>query len=120
MLCSLFYDWRKERVLCKQQPIWEWLKAHRNIKSQVEGQDWLRFDCNFESGNLLMAIRNESHHELPTYDLFMQNDINTKGCTQWFFFRVGASRRGKARFRLNNFVRHGPCSTSRHLSTSEV
>ncbi len=28
------------------------------------------------------------------YDLILQNDINTNGHTQWFFFRIGNTRKG--------------------------
>lgn len=38
----------------------------------------------FESGNLAIAIK-VSEIE---YDLLLQNDINTNGHTQWFYFKV--------------------------------
>jgi cytosolic carboxypeptidase protein 2/3 len=41
---------------------------------------------------------------IPTYELHMQNDINTKGCTQWYYFSVQNKNRGKVRFRIMNFV----------------
>ena len=41
---------------------------------------------------------------ITTYELYMQNDINTKGSTQWFYFSAIAERRVKAKFRLINFV----------------
>ena len=53
----------------------------------MSGEDWLGFESGFESGNLLMVMRGEEC-EIPTFDLYMQNDFNTKGCTQWFYFRV--------------------------------
>jgi hypothetical protein len=34
----------------------------------------------------------------------MQNDTNTKGCTQWFYFSVMNHNKGKARFKIMNFV----------------
>ena len=40
-----------------------------------------------------------------TYDLFMQNDINTKGSTQWYYFSAVVEHRLKAKFRLINFVK---------------
>lgn len=40
------------------------------------------FDSNFESGNLLYAYR-VSNSE---YDLILQNDTNTKGYNQWFYY----------------------------------
>lgn len=35
----------------------------------------------------------------------MQNDINTKGCTQWYYFSVINRAKGKVKFRIMNFVR---------------
>jgi hypothetical protein len=34
----------------------------------------------------------------------MQNDINTKGSTQWFYFKITNKMRMKAKFRILNFV----------------
>ena len=42
------------------------------------------FDADFESGNLFCVYK---IGELE-YDLILQNDINTKGNTQWFYFRL--------------------------------
>ena len=37
------------------------------------------------------------------YDLVLQNDINTNGHTQWYFFRVANTRKGhKVRFNILN------------------
>ena len=46
----------------------------------------LEFDSKFESGNLACAIKKRPHE----YDLILQNDTNTFGYIQWFFFRVRA------------------------------
>jgi hypothetical protein len=35
----------------------------------------------------------------------MQNDINTKGCTQWFYFSIWAERRIKMRIKIMNFYK---------------
>ena len=43
----------------------------------------LQFDSVFESGNLALAIK-KSENE---YDCLCQNDINTNGHTQWFYFK---------------------------------
>ena len=48
------------------------------------------FESRFESGNLLAAIKISDNE----YDLILQNDINTNGHTQWFFFRIGNTRKG--------------------------
>lgn len=44
----------------------------------------LRFDSNFESGNLDMVIQTKENE----YDLFMRVDTNTRGHHQWFYFSV--------------------------------
>lgn len=44
----------------------------------------LIFESRFESGNLLAAIKISNNE----YDLVLQNDVNTNGHTQWFFFRA--------------------------------
>ena len=37
------------------------------------------------------------------YDMFLQNDINTNGHTQWYFFRVSNTKKGqKVKFNFNN------------------
>lgn len=49
----------------------------------------LKFDSNFESGNLFSAYKINDYE----YDLILQNDINTKGNTQWFFFSVSSTKK---------------------------
>ena len=69
-----------------------------------EGPDdkTLIFESRFESGNLLAAIKLNDNE----YDLILQNDINTNGHTQWFFFRVGNTRKGeKVRFNIINLAK---------------
>lgn len=39
------------------------------------------------------------------YHLTMQNDINTYGCTQWFFFKACNKNPLKANFYINNFYK---------------
>ncbi len=46
----------------------------------------------------------------------MQNDINTKGCTQWFYFSVWADRRIKIRLKIMNFYK----PTSLYMSGMKV
>lgn len=50
----------------------------RYYTPQNEEDDTLVFESRFESGNLQLAIRKEER----TYDLVLQNDINTVGHTQ--------------------------------------
>lgn len=63
--------------------------------------DTLIFESRFESGNLLLAIKKSE----TEYDLYLQNDINTQGNTQWFFFRVANTRKlSTIFFNIKNFV----------------
>lgn len=62
----------------------------------------LVFESRFESGNLLAALKVSDQE----YDLVLQNDINTHGHTQWFFFRVGNTKKGsKIRFNIINLAK---------------
>ena len=62
----------------------------------------LVFESRFECGNLQL-VHKQSDSE---YNLVLQNDINSKGHTQWFFFRVQNTRAGqKVKFNLLNFVK---------------
>eukprot|EP00826_Nyctotherus_ovalis_P030193 TRINITY_DN2401_c0_g12_i1.p1 TRINITY_DN2401_c0_g12~~TRINITY_DN2401_c0_g12_i1.p1 ORF type:complete len:233 (+),score=29.15 TRINITY_DN2401_c0_g12_i1:170-868(+) len=61
----------------------------------------LVFESRFESGNLKLALK-KSEKE---YDLYVQNDVNTRGNTQWFFFRVHNTTKGhRVLFNIKNFV----------------
>ncbi|CAD8204094.1 unnamed protein product [Paramecium octaurelia] len=44
----------------------------------------IKFDSLFESGNLFQVFKKSDHD----YILLLQNDINTKGYTQWFYFSI--------------------------------
>jgi hypothetical protein len=62
----------------------------------------LIFESRFESGNLLAAIKLSE----TEYDLVLQNDINTNGHTQWFFYRVHNNLAGvKYRFNIVNLAK---------------
>ena len=44
--------------------------------------------------------------KIEKYELFLTNDTNTSGYTQWFFFRVSNIRKGKTiNFNIMNFLR---------------
>ena len=61
----------------------------------------LVFESRFESGNLCMAVKVSDNE----YNLLMQNDINTQGHTQWFFFRVrNTTSRMPVKFNIMNYV----------------
>ena len=62
----------------------------------------LIFESRFESGNLLAAIKISDNE----YDLVLQNDINTNGHTQWFFYRVTGGMPGqRVRFNIINLAK---------------
>ena len=52
----------------------------------------------------MFAVFRDNSTTFPVYELFMQNDINTKGSTQWFNLKVSNKIRIKAKFRILNFV----------------
>lgn len=60
----------------------------------------LLFESRFESGNLYLAQKVSDHE----YNLLMQNDINTQGHTQWFYFRTMNTRKGQTvKFNILNY-----------------
>jgi len=62
----------------------------------------LVFESRFESGNLAMAIKMSDEE----YNLMLQNDINTNGHTQWFYFRVSNTKEGqKVKFNILNLCK---------------
>lgn len=62
----------------------------------------LVFESRFESGNLQLAHKVSDHE----YDLILQNDINSKGHTQWFYFRVSNVKKGlKVKFNMLNMIK---------------
>lgn len=61
----------------------------------------LKFESRFESGNLAVAIKVSE----TEYDLLMQNDINTKGHTQWFYFKCAVNSKKTVKFNLLNFTK---------------
>lgn len=63
----------------------------------------LIFESRFESGNLFLAQKVCD----TEYNLMMQNDINTQGHTQWFYFRVQNTKKGSSvKFNIINYVRN--------------
>ena len=69
-------------------------------KFAVENKtDTLIFESRFESGNLALAIKITD----VEYELLMQNDINTKGHTQWFYFGVSIFTKKSVKFTILNF-----------------
>ena len=72
-------------------------------KIKNENDKTLIFESRFESGNLLCAFKTEEENK---YILYLQNDTNTTGYIQWFFFRVTNTKKGnKATFTIINMLR---------------
>lgn len=83
-------------------PIGADLAPQQFYKLQGANDRTLLFESRFESGNLLAAIKLSDNE----YDLVLQNDINTNGHTQWFFFRVGNTRKGmRIKFNMINLAK---------------
>ena len=63
----------------------------------------LVFESRFECGNLSLVSKIAE----VEYNLLIQNDINTNGYSQWFFFKVSNTFKGlKARFNILNLYKH--------------
>ena len=72
-------------------------------KLKNENDKTLVFESRFESGNLLCAFKTEEENK---YILYLQNDTNTTGYIQWFFFRATNTKKGnKATFTIINMLR---------------
>ena len=60
------------------------LKAPQYTISVPPLHNMLIFDSRYESGNLRKASKVNN----VEYNLWLENDLNTKGHTQWFYFKV--------------------------------
>mmetsp|Transcript_19965 Transcript_19965/g.36974 ORF Transcript_19965/g.36974 Transcript_19965/m.36974 type:complete len:796 (+) Transcript_19965:342-2729(+) len=71
------------------------------LPQHIEGPcDSLQFESRFESGNLAFA----SQVSPGEYNLLMSSDVNSRGHTQWFFYRVCRTVAGQTvKFNLLNF-----------------
>ena len=58
-------------------------KGSKQQQQQQEEDTTLIFESRFESGNLRRSIQVYENE----YDLIVKPDINTRGHTQWFYFR---------------------------------
>ena len=77
-----------------------------------ELEETLIFESKFESGNLQLvyltekSTDEENEEKIDKYQLFLHNDTNTTGYTQWFFFRVKNMKKGKTiNFSIMNLLR---------------
>lgn len=80
--------------------ITETASAEAPISCLLPSSSQLTFESRFESGNLEVVSEVSSGE----YNLLLQNDINTRGHTQWFFFKVGRTNAGNwVKFNIVNF-----------------
>lgn len=62
-----------------------------------------KIDADFESGNLCRAYINTE--EEKEFYLLIENDLNTYGYNNWFFFRLSNREKGVRRFTIVNFIK---------------
>ena len=87
--------------LQRPKTVYHELKPYYTLKGKNDNT--LIFESRFESGNLLCAFRTEDEN---SYQLYLQNDTNTTGYIQWFFFRVSNTKKGrKVNFNIINMLR---------------
>ena len=94
-------QFRKNSKIQRPQTVYHELKPYYTLKNKNDNT--LIFESRFESGNLLCAFRTEDEN---SYQLYLQNDTNTTGYIQWFFFRVSNTKKGrKVNFNIINMLR---------------
>ncbi len=64
----------------------------------------LRIDSDFEGGNICRAYLNVESCE-KQYFMLIENDLNTHGYNNWFFFRVRNSEPGVRGFNIANLIK---------------
>ena len=85
----------------RPKTVYNELKPFYTLKNKNDNT--LIFESRFESGNLLCAFKTEDEN---SYQLYLQNDTNTTGYIQWFFFRVSNTKKGrKVNFNIINMLR---------------
>ena len=77
---------------------------NNDIKKNDEIDNKINFNIN---SNLNNDLNNEMNkEEIEKYELFLHNDTNTSGYTQWFFFRLSNIKKGKKiNLRIMNCLR---------------
>ena len=100
----------------------------------ISSEDIINFESNFECGNLQLTYlincskeKNEEkinnifsgniNKEIDNYQLFLQNDTNTLGYSQWFFFRI---KNGKKKQKINLNIMNFQRKTTRYANGLKV
>lgn len=83
------------------------IRPKTNAQAVKNNNGAVIFDSHFESGNLLYVYKNEDERNfIDTYDLILQNDINTKGHNQWFYFKITNTKKNqKIKLNIINLVK---------------
>jgi len=85
-----FYDSYFEDEQDGQKPSRDEMREFVGMAPDCEW-DELRFNSNFENGNLDMVARTGE----STYDLFLRADTNTRGHFGWFHFEMSNTKKGR-------------------------
>ena len=103
---------KEKRKNKKKNKIQEKTTENLIIENGFDINETIIFESRFESGNLQLAYLiqksndNENIEQIDKYQLFLHNDTNTTGYTQWFFFRVKNMKKGKkVNFSIMNMLR---------------
>lgn len=99
-----------ENIVNLKKPVLFNKKVDHSVKQYytLENEDdlTLLFESRFECGNLLCAYKMEDTPQLAKYNLILQNDTNTTGYIQWFFFRITNTKKNKKTvFNIVNLLR---------------
>ena len=71
---------------------------NENIKNiGISNEDAILFESHFECGNLQLVYLSKyiPEKKIQNYQLFLNDDTNSNGYTQWFFFRISNCKKGK-------------------------
>ncbi|CAD8161043.1 unnamed protein product [Paramecium octaurelia] len=80
-------------------------KEFKTLSLEQDNKNYsgLKFDSHYESANLFASFRISTYE----YDLIMQNDTNSKGHTQWFYFSVENTQKNTlVTFNIINFIKN--------------
>jgi len=93
------------QIIHKNQSLTEYFTALTNRNESIKkfSKKYLIFDSNFECGNLEKAVaRSETE-----YDIYVCSDTNSFGRCQWFYFKVGNTKKASTvRFNIINITKN--------------
>lgn len=66
-----------------------------------------KFDSQFESGNLFAVFeKKDMETDIKQFDLILQNDINTKGFSNWFYFSIRCKKKSVIKLNIVNMQKN--------------